>query len=93
MLWYGMIAQKNWKGPSSAAADRFWNANTIGNEEVSLYVSLARGNRTSISKVGRLDVGADVCTDDGAVKDGTAIVVVWAEAEPQAARAVNVYQE
>lgn len=92
MLWYGMIPQKNWNEPSSAAAARFWNANTIGNEEVKLYVSFARGNRISISKVGRFEVVADVCADDVGDKDATAVVVVWAKAKPQAARAVTAYQ-
>jgi hypothetical protein len=76
MLFHGMIFHVNLKEPSSAAAVRFWKANTMGNEEVKLYVSFLRGNKMSISKAGRFEVGAEVCADDVGVKEATAVAVV-----------------
>jgi hypothetical protein len=48
----------------------------MGNEEVKLYVSFLRGNKMSISKAGRFEVGAEVCADDVGVKEATAVAVV-----------------
>jgi hypothetical protein len=89
---YGMMSQLKVKGPSSAAAVKFWNANTIGNDDVKLYVSFSRGNKTSISKAGRFDVGVDVCADDAGVRDAPGGAVVWAKADWQAAKPVIRHQ-
>ena len=88
-----MISHAKVKGPSSAAAVKFWNANTMGNDEVKSYVSFSRGKMTSISRAGRFDVGAEVCDDDAGVEDATAVAAVWAKADWQAAKAAIKHQE
>ena len=71
------MSQRRLKVPSPAAAvEKFCRAKTIGSDEVRLYVSLARGNTTSISKVGGLDGGVGVGIVDSAVNVVSAVVVV-----------------